>query len=374
MKEINSLYIHFPFCQHLCNYCDFYKHKLEDEKQVIEFEEKLIDQINFHKSFLEKKNFEIGELDSVYLGGGTPSLWKLRGPEFIKRHFLKDYRLSKNCEFTMEIDPDTWSEEEIERWQSIGVNRFSIGSQAYSEKYIKIMDRTHNFEDVEKTIKYFSDRSLNFSVDLMLGLPKASEKRDVESELSALLAYKPNHFSVYILKTRSNYPLKKFLPDDEDIREEYLKVSSFLKKHGYDHYEVSNFARDGFYSKHNRKYWDYQSVAAIGPNATGLLVGDGDSIRYQWKSVSLGVTEEVLSGSSLIIEKLFLGLRHKNDFDITRIFNKSEEIKELGELLINWKRLNYVEESSELTSINLTPYGYLMCDSLLDDVFKRISF
>ena len=370
MKEINSLYIHFPFCQHLCNYCDFYKHKLENEKQVIDFEIFLNKQFEYHQSYLSQNGYKLGKLETLYIGGGTPSLWKKRGAQFLKS-FVERH---ENCEFTIEIDPDTWVEGDIDRWQEIGVNRFSLGSQAYSEKFLKVMDRTHLLSDVEKSVKYFSERGLNFSVDLMLGLPGSEGERNIQEELRGLLKYSPSHFSVYILKTRKNYLLNTSLPSDDYIRGEYLEVSEMLSKNGYNHYEVSNFAKKDKKSKHNIKYWNYASVAALGPNATGLLVDKDRATRYQWKSISLGVSEEVLEGSSLIIEKLFLGLRHKNKFDFFSIFKEEEKLSLIDELLEHWKKLGYIESSSHRHGVDLTALGFLMCDSLLDDVFSKISF
>lgn len=374
MKSVTSIYLHFPFCQHLCNYCDFYKHKLEGDNQVIAFEELLDKQFDYHDKYLKSNGYALGELETFYIGGGTPSLWRLRGIEYLKNK-IKNYDLvlAKDCEFTIEVDPDTWTEEEIDAWLSIGVNRFSIGSQAFSEKFISLMDRTHKLKDVEKTIKYFSERGLNYSVDLMLGLPK-SEERDIESELKNLLRYNPNHISVYILKTRKNYSLSSFLPDDELVRSEYLRVSEFLRARNYDHYEVSNFAQNGFRSKHNMKYWNYNSVAGLGPNATGLLVSENMARRYQWKSVSVGVEQEELAGDSLIIEKLLLGLRFRNDFNPQELFRNNKDAQKMKSIFSEWKTRGYILEGSSETAINLSPLGFLMCDSLIDDIFKEINF
>lgn len=368
MKELDSLYIHFPYCMHLCNYCDFYKHKFVTDDQIGEFEDLLYRQIKFHDEFLFKNGFKLGDLDTLYVGGGTPSLWKKSGAKFLSNYF----KLKSDYEFTIEVDPDTWTESEIDFWIDSGVNRFSIGSQAFSENYIKLMDRTHSLNDVEKTIKYFSERKLNYSVDLMLGLPK-SEDRNILKELDGILKYEPNHFSVYILKTRKNYPHNKNLPNDEFIRDEYLSVSNYLQKSGYDHYEISNFSKNGFKSKHNQKYWDYKNVAALGPNATGLLVMEDKALRYQWKSASLGVTTEELKDSSLLIERLFLGLRTSKGFDFESIFTK-EQMNSLSAVISSWKNEGYIVEDSTVNSVLLTPLGYLMCDSLIDDVFKHVDF
>ena len=374
MKIINSLYLHFPFCKHLCNYCDFYKHKLTDSEQIDEFEKFVEKHFNYHANFLKENAYALGKLKTFYIGGGTPSLWGSSGVDFLKQKIkLGQLELADDSEFTIEVDPDCWSEEEIMAWESIGVNRFSIGVQAYSENLLSVMDRTHKLKDVEKTIKYFHERGLNFSVDLMLGLPK-SGSRNLKEELDLILEYDPPHLSVYILKTRKNYPHNQDLPEDDRTREEYLFVSKYLRENGYDHYEVSNFAKPGYKSKHNLSYWQYNSVAAIGPNGTGLLVNEDQTLRYQWKSKTIGVEVEKIEGESLIIEKLFLGTRFQNDFDFDGLFEQTSDRNKLDELVIKWTELGYLVEGSTRNKINLTPLGYLMNDSLLDDIFKEIQF
>ncbi len=373
MNNIHSLYFHFPFCRHLCNYCDFYKHKLETYSQVREFETLLLEQWEQHKIFLEDHKFKLGKIDTIYIGGGTPSLWGKDGADFFSS-FLKSegIELSKSCEFTIEVDPDVFSEETVKSWIKIGANRFSIGVQSYSNKLLEIMDRQHCLKDVDKCLKYFDENNINYSVDLMLGLPNSSD-RVIQEELEALLAYSPSHFSVYILKTRKNYPHREKLPLDDQIRDEYLFVSKYLRSKGYDHYEISNFAKEGKFSKHNIKYWDYTSVGAVGPNATGLLVETNHALRYQWKSISAGFQVEKIEGESLTIEKLFLGLRHRFGFDINKLFLIKDH-QALDKIYDNWDKMDYLDVNSSRESIVLSSLGFLMCDSLIDDIFKKIDF
>jgi oxygen-independent coproporphyrinogen-3 oxidase len=371
---MKSLYIHFPFCRHLCNYCDFYKHKLTSSSQILDFESQLTSQIDLHETFLAENNFELNDLETIYIGGGTPSLWKLGGVKFLEEFFKnKKIGFSNNIEFTIEVDPDTWTEDEIDAWLGIGVNRFSIGSQAFTSELLQVMDRTHTLADVEKTLKFMSDRQLNFSVDIMLGLPD-SEGRDIEDELNRILKYRPNHLSVYILKARKKYPLINKLPDDENIRNEYLSVSEYLVSKGYVHYEVSNFARNDYYSKHNLKYWQYESVGALGSNATGLLVQKDKALRYHWKSLAVGYVTEEITGESLLIEKIFLGLRNFKGLNLKELFSSASSINSIDKLFLNWKKLGYLTKDSSADWFQLNALGYLMCDSILDDIFKEIDF
>lgn len=373
MDKISSLYLHFPFCKHLCNYCDFYKHKLLDEEQILDFNKLLDQQFEYHEKYLSTNNLKLENLETLYLGGGTPSLWGSQGAEVLV-NLLDKYKINLNlgCEMTLEVDPDTWSEESLHAWKKAGVNRFSIGSQAFHNKFIRIMDRSHNLGQVEKTLKYLSDIHANFSVDLMLGLPK-SEDRNLAKELDKILEYNPNHLSLYILKTRKNYPLNAQLPSDDIIHDEYLFVSKYLRSNGFRHYEVSNFAKPGFESKHNLKYWNYKSVVGIGPNATGLLVYKNKAIRYQWKSQSIGLTEESISGESLLIEKLFLGIRYNGQFNLAKLFSYQSN-EALNKCVSMWKKRKYISDNSHVENIRTLPLGYLMSDSMVDDVFREVEF
>lgn len=369
MKEVDGLYIHFPFCRHLCNYCDFYKHKLNEAEQVKVFEKLLLEQIEENKKLLIKNSFEIPSLKTLYIGGGTPSLWSKRGSEFLRDHLLDHINLKSDYEFTIEIDPGTWTKEEIESWIAIGVNRFSIGVQSFNDEYLGVLDRAHRKSEVIETIRYLKKIKANYSVDLMLGLPKLNGDRDILLEIEELTYYEPNHFSVYILKCRKNYPHYHLLPDDDEVATEYLETCEYLKSKGFDQYEVSNFAKAGRKSQHNIKYWRYESVAAIGPNSAGLLVKNDDhALRYKWKTQSARIEIEKLEGTSLFIEKLYMQLRAKGCFDRNIFDGKNYMI--FKKLTKKWSELGYLKSFEN--DFELTSNGYLMLDSLMDDIFGHL--
>lgn len=370
MKNIDGLYIHFPFCRHLCNYCDFYKHKLNDQVQVDQFEEILLKQIIENEKLLNKNKFQINTLQTLYIGGGTPSLWSQRGSAFLKENILSKITFSDDYEFTIEIDPGTWTEDEIKSWIDIGVNRFSIGVQSFDDEYLKVLDREHNKSDVIETLNYLESINANYSVDLMLGLPKLDNARDIQREILDLISYGPSHFSVYILKCRKNYPNFEILPDEDEVADEYLETCNFLKNKRYEQYEVSNFAKDKKESEHNKKYWKYESIAAIGPNSAGLIVRDNQSaLRYKWKTQSEGFVVEELIETSLMIEKLYMQLRSRGCFDKNILDNQNRLA--FSKLEDQWISRGYVASSSD--SFELTALGYLMLDSLMDDIFNTLT-
>lgn len=366
MTQVSSLYLHVPFCKHLCNYCDFYKKLYEPASDQIEdFHQFLKASVERHDELLKDQHAVMIPLETMYLGGGTPSLWGQRGAEFFREHILKHFPLKSDCEFTMEVDPGTWTDEMLRSWKDVGMNRISIGTQTLHPDFLKIMDRAHSLDESLKLLEYCRDNNWNFSLDFLLGIPFSKDKnRDIISELDLLLKYKPKHISLYILNARSKYPHIQNLPDDEYISEEYLKVSKHLQTHGFHHYEVSNFALPGFESKHNLKYWKSESVAALGPTGTGLLHhNDEKAIRYKWKVSKAEVELENLGRSELDLENQYLQLR------TTMGWKPKELTPSLKNLFMSWQSKGLGVFDGERMILN--PNGFIILDSLMGDIFTQ---
>jgi oxygen-independent coproporphyrinogen-3 oxidase len=371
LKNISSLYIHFPFCRHLCNYCDFYKFKLNDSNQISSFEGKLLEQIIDNNTLISNYGYEFKPLDTLYIGGGTPSLWSHAGAAFIKNHIIQHIKLAPDCEFTIEIDPGTWTPSEIGEWIKIGVNRFSIGIQAFDEKFKNHLDRAHTMDEAKELLEYMKVKKFNFSVDLMLGLPFSEvETRDIDVEIEELSKYDPSHFSVYILKTRANYLHTNNLPSDDYTAIEYENVCRNLEGRGYEQYEVSNFAKASRRSKHNLKYWKSESVASLGSNATGLLNLGESGVRYQWKSVGVGASIEEIGKDSFLIEKIYMSLRSCLGLEF-KIFSQTDQAR-LKNIIENWSKHGYVKSVDD-KKVVLNSNGYIILDSLMDDIFRELS-
>jgi oxygen-independent coproporphyrinogen-3 oxidase len=361
MTQLTSLYLHVPFCMHLCNYCDFYKRKLEfRDKQFEEFHQFLKDSLLRHEQFLNQEGIRWAPLETVYLGGGTPSLWGEDGARFFYDHLLPE-RQGPQTEFTMEIDPGTWTPEMLESWTKVGLNRISVGTQSLDPKFLKVLDRVHSLEDTKNFLHYLDQNNWNFSLDFLLGAPYSKEKkRDIKNELDLLLEHSPKHISLYILNARSKYPHIQNMPEDGYIRDEYLLVSDYLKKSGFHHYEVSNFALPGFESKHNLRYWRGQNVAALGPTGTGYIqLNVEKAIRYKWKVTHADFEIEELGPKELSLEKMYLSLRTSDGFPMP---------KGLECVVKSWLQQNYA--TFENGFIKLTSLGYLILDSLMDDIFR----
>ena len=200
----------------------------------------------------------------------------------------------------------------------------------------------------------------------MLGIPNSEGLRDIEKELNDVLSFGPAHLSLYILTVGSQYQSYGQLPGEDWVEKEFLAVSECLRDRGYDHYEVSNFGRPGFYSQHNLRYWSSQSVAAIGRSATGLLKKRDDlGVRYQWKISGPSYTTEELGYSELKLEEVYLKLRTNQGLDINDLADPLPP--PLLQVIENWKEHKYLDQERPL---KLSARGYLMLDSLMDDLFR----
>ena len=363
-KRLESLYFHFPFCLHLCNYCDFYKKIPQDKAQDFKiYHDYLLASFKNHQSLIENHGYSWGNLKTLYIGGGTPSLWGKEGKIFIETLFKdNNIKLDVNCEFTLEVNPGAWNHDVLKSWKSIGANRFSLGVQSLNPEMIKYLDRVHSIEDVYETLSYFKEQKLNFSVDFMLGLPKSeTNNRDVIAELNEVLAYDPSHFSIYILTVKDNYKYYSDLPSEEWIEKEFLEVSDFLTSKGFVHYEVSNFALPGKMSQHNLGYWRSNSVAALGPSATGFL--KEEKLRYKWKPGIPEMEIEILTEAEFHLEKMYMALRSEEGIKL------SDFSSEISRVVSAWKERNLVHEAEGIVRLNSR--GYLLLDSLMSDLFAK---
>ncbi len=359
MHPLSSLYVHFPHCRHLCNYCDFFKSVPRTLGDYSEFESYLDLAFDYHQSFLSEQGYEPAALETLYMGGGTPSLWGVKGVgRFLERLEKVGHSLfAPGHEWTMEINPGSHTEEDLKGYFEMGLNRASIGTQSMDGRFIKLLDRVHVKEEALQTLERVAKYTPNFSVDLMLGLPYSEELgRDIEAELTELLSFNPVHLSLYILTVKGNYVHRDHLPSEEWIEAEFLKVSELLQARGFKHYEVSNFAKPGFESAHNRRYWEAKTVGAIGPSATGYLAEE--RLRYKWPGMNIKLELEKLSEEEVKLEALYLALR--TDKGIARADFDPAQIQ--GLLDRGW--LAGVEQ------LRATPRGYLMMDSIMDEIFK----
>jgi len=275
--------------------------------------------------------------------------------------------LAGTHETTLEIDPGAWDHAGLSAWKGLGVNRFSVGTQALDPRFLRVLDRAHEREETVRLLEALKGE--NFSVDFLLGAPHSAEwRRDVLQELEGLLAYGPSHVSLYILNPAGGYKLKSFLPDDEWSAREYLAVSAFLRERGFRHYEVSNFALPGREARHNLRYWMGESVAALGPTGTGYFAEGVTAWRYKWKPSRAEIEAEPLSAKEVLLERVYLRLRLDHPFTPTELLPLDAEA--FLALLRRWQERGLAEGDK---SWKLTPQGWVILDSLMDELFVVVS-
>jgi len=365
MKEITSLYIHFPYCKEICNYCDFYKRKLLSEDDYRLFERSLEQQADKLEDLLRDNGDKLAPLQTLYIGGGTPSLWQERGITFLNDLFVsRGWSLAANGEFTLEINPEIDNLKSLDTWRQWGINRFSVGVQSCDDEVLKRIGRTHQFDDVKQCLDYVASSGVNFSLDLMLNLPSNSQ-RDLSQEFRTLLKFNPNHFSVYMMTVGSNYPHSKMLLGETELEREYFQTSEILAGARYEHYEISNFCRPEFKSKHNMLYWHGENVAALGASATGFFKTAGGGSRFKWLISRDDFQLEQLSSSEFLLERVYLALRTSDGVttELLEQYIGAENISKFKDYLI---------ESSYLRReglISLNTKGFLMLDSVMDKLF-----
>ena len=284
MKNL-GVYVHIPFCLSRCAYCDFTSSVLKDDADVNTYVEHLCKEIQL---LSQNGTFENRVVDTVYFGGGTPSLLKSR----YFRSILETLRLNSRVEpieMTFEANPATITFDELNELKSLGFNRISIGVQSLNDKTLKAINRRHNAAEALEAIDMAQKTGLSISVDLMVGLPFQT-KDDIKFFVDEVAKFKVNHISCYMLSLEDGTPLKaqveknliKVSSDDEKV-ELFDFAAKLLKEKDFYRYEVSNFARPSFEAKHNFKYWTRDEYIGLGLNAHSLL----DNKRFYDKDTFL---------------------------------------------------------------------------------------
>ena len=330
-----GIYIHIPFCKQKCKYCDFTSFACKEDIYD-EYFKCLKKEISEKSDELDNENIEI---DTIYIGGGTPSIVPAEYIEDIINLIYEKYNVSKIAEITIEANPGTIDKDKLEKYIEAGINRLSIGLQSTNDKLLKMLGRIHTyceFEEVYKTARQVGFKNIN--VDLMIGLPNQTME-DVQNSLKELINKSPEHISVYSLIVEENTKMFDLiesgeleLPNENLEREMYWKVKNVLQENGYCHYEISNFAKKGFESKHNSNCWKQHSYLGFGVAAHSYY----DGIRYSnitdlktyienfqnGESVYNIIFHEKQSKEQMMKEYMLLGLRKIDGVKISEFKEK----------------------------------------------------
>ena len=341
-KEL-GIYIHIPFCKQKCYYCDFVSFSNKEE-----YIEKYVETLKREIDSYDLSNYNI---TTIYIGGGTPS----RIPsekiqeilEKIRQKILKNQTKWENIEITIELNPGTVDEEKIKKYKKIGINRLSIGLQSTNNKLLKEIGRIHTFEDFKDTYNTVKKVGFeNINVDLMIGLPNQTIS-DVKDSLNEIIKLNPTHVSVYSLIVEENTKMEKLinnkelqLPDEELERQMYWYVKNTLELNGYNHYEISNFAKKGKESKHNLNCWEQKEYIGLGLAAysylNGVRYGNTSDIekyinvqdflnRSELEESGIRIVDEVQSLEDKRKEYMLLGLRKIDGVSIQKFKEKFVE-------------------------------------------------
>jgi oxygen-independent coproporphyrinogen-3 oxidase len=310
-----GIYIHIPFCKRRCIYCDFFS-TTQSEKKA-EYVHALVRELEIRKDYLDNE-----EIETIYLGGGTPSQLSQEELEEIFAHIYKVYKVTPDAEITLEANPDDLTPEYVAMLRTLPFNRISMGIQTFQEETLKLLHRRHTAQQAIEAFKRCREAGFqNISIDLMYGLP--GETLDTwEQDLQQAIALHPEHISAYHLIYEEGTTLWNLREQNKvEEAEEELSLTLFktlierLTKAGYQHYEISNFCLPGLHSRHNSSYWTGKKYLGCGPSAHSF-----DGTSRQWNVSSLDKYLEGIRTGQLDfeIEDLDLYTRY-NDFVITSI-------------------------------------------------------
>ena len=326
-KQI-GLYIHIPFCKQKCSYCDFcsYANKESFIKRYIQCVLKEIIEVgNNNKIDFENGKDDLFLVKTIYIGGGTPSLIDSKYIVQIIEDIKLNFEIDEKAEITIEVNPGTVTLEKLEDYKRAGINRLSIGLQSTHEHLLKEIGRIHTYLDFLDTFQIAREAGFeNINVDLMIGIPNQTLE-EVKDSIEEIVSMEPEHISVYSLILEEGTPLFKKveegleLPDEELERKMYWNVKRILEANGYNHYEISNFAKQGYESKHNLDCWNQKEYIGFGIAAhsytNGIRYSNIENIEQYIKNYDEDKTEENLvfhekqDMEAMQKEYMLLGLR-----------------------------------------------------------------
>lgn len=376
-RPIESIYIHVPFCERKCTYCDFYS--IESTQYISDFVETVIEEIHLRLNTLPEPPIP----KTIFFGGGTPTLLT---PEQMARILDALPVPAANAEITMEANPGTVTLDKLSAYRSLGVNRLSIGIQSFQVPELEFLTRIHNARQAAEAVALARSAGFdNVNIDLMFALPNQTIQ-SLSDTLDKAIALEPDHISSYSLIYEHGTPLfrnmKKGLvtPTSDDIDADmYQLVTTRLADAGYQQYEVSNYAKPGKQCNHNLAYWHARSHLSVGPSAHGLINGT----RY-WNHRSLTswqalvrkgslphANTETLSLQERLEELLFLTLRADGiPFEHIRDEFQFDVRTALTDLFALWMESGFAFEDD--ASLRLTHSGYAICDELTVQMMTQV--
>jgi oxygen-independent coproporphyrinogen-3 oxidase len=374
---MSGIYIHIPFCKQACHYCDFhFSTSLKNKESLLQ---SILSEIDNRINYLPNKNIE-----TIYFGGGTPSLLSEKEIFSILEKLYKLYTISREVEITFECNPDDLTDDKLKELKRLEINRLSIGLQSFNEEELIWMHRAHNAKQSESCVKRAQDRGFeNITIDLIYG-SKFSNLSNWKKTLDKVIDLKVPHISSYNLtieektKLGHDFKIKKEVAiDDEKSSELFLEMIDRLEKNHFIHYEISNFGKEGFFSKHNSNYWKGIHYLGLGPSAHSF-----DGASRQWNVANNNIYIKHISEKSIdYFEKEILTEKERfNEYVLT-------SLRTIWGIDLNYLKTNfnsdivnnfivqiqeYIKQETVVvknTTYTLTEKGKLLADKIASDLF-----
>lgn len=380
---MSGIYIHIPFCKKACHYCDFhFSTSLQKKDDIVQA---IISEIIWRKKELNTP------IETIYFGGGTPSLLTIAELQKIIETIHTQYNVASNPEITLEANPDDLtiagqqhnSENNIfKAYKNIGINRLSIGIQSFYEDDLQLMNRAHNAQEAEQCLteatKYFN----NITIDLIYGMPNMSLEK-WKANIKKALNFGINHISSYALTVEPKTALAAFVAKgkitplkETSVHEHFIALKSLLEANGFIHYELSNFGKKGFFSKHNTSYWLRKKYIGIGPSAHSFNgkqrswnVANNTAYLKSIQNKKLPSTQETLSKNDCFNEYLMTGLRTIFGVSLDKV---SQDFGEKYQRYLLERAQKFIDQELllvENNTLKATTKGLFLSDGISADLF-----
>ena len=372
---MSGIYIHIPFCKQACHYCDF--HFSTSLKKKDEMVLALAKEIEMRKS-----EFQNEIVETIYFGGGTPSILQIADLRFLIDEVYKNYKVVENPEITVEANPDDLTETRIIELSKNKVNRLSIGIQSFFEDDLKMMNRAHNVEEAKKCLEIATQYFDNISIDLIYGVPQMSNEKWLQN-IETALSFGVPHISSYALTVEPKTALHSFIqkgiipqPDDEVAQEHFHILVDKLSENGFIHYELSNFGKENYFSKNNSSYWLGKKYIGIGPSAhsyegknRGWNVSNNSLYIKSIQENKLPIEIEKLTKTDRYNEYIMTGLRTIWGVSLERI---EQEFGKTYLDYLNKQASKFIEDHLLFVDDNIlrtTKKGKFLSDGIASDLF-----
>lgn len=375
-----GIYIHIPYCLSKCAYCDFYS-KCGTKGDYNDYTKALC--LHIEETDMRNSGYEV---DSIYFGGGTPTAIGARNLLKILGSVYRSFIISDSCEITTEANPNSVDPGMLKKLRRGGFNRISFGMQSANASELQLLGRTHTFEDVKEAVS--AARKAKFediSLDLMFALPNQNISDFLDS-LDAAIFLSPEHISCYILKVEEGTPLagnpvSLNIPSEDEQADMYLAAVTRLSDEGYEQYEISNFAKEGFRCHHNMKYWTLGDYLGFGPSAHSLMdktrfsyIRDTDRYIEAFENDG-GVIEksEVIEPAECAAEYVMLGLRTSDGISADILENNYlVSFDEIEKVLLRYHKSGHTDFNG--LKWRLTPEGFLISNHIISEVLEALDY